>query len=198
MSDEPIEPTTFGTLTDRLSIRPQEAHVDEVDLRLLRLLLVDGRATLKSLATAVNLSAPAVSERIAKMEADGVIRGHKVDIDWGVLGYTMTAYLSIVIRANFNRDAALQALQSVPEVEEIAVVTGSSDLLVRVRTVGFDHLKDVIAKHLWSRSDLEFTETKIAFFSEQSNTVEQYRLSRLLDEAGPGRRPRRDAGEPRH
>jgi DNA-binding Lrp family transcriptional regulator len=69
----------------------------------------------------------------------------------------------------------------VPEVEETSVVTGASDLIVRIRCTGVEHLKAIIAEHIWSRTDLDFTETRLAFFSESSATVEQYRLDRLLE-----------------
>ena len=175
------EKSVFGSLADGLTSNPPVVALDEIDLKLLSLLLKDARATLKSLAEAVGLSAPAVSERMTRLQQEGVVRGYRVDIDWRSLGYTLTAYLSVVIRAGSHRDEVVTDLQSVPEVEEISVVTGASDLIVRIRCTGFEHLKAIIAEHIWSRTDLDFTETRLAFFSESSATVEQYRLDRLLE-----------------
>lgn len=169
----------FQNLAERLSMESAPAQCDEIDLQLLRLLLADARATLKSLAEAVGLSSPAVSERMQRLSNEGVIRGYKADIDWARFGYSMLVYLSVVIRSNGNRDEILQELSLVPNVEEVSVVTGSSDLILRIRVTGFDHLKLVIAEHIWSRDDLEFTETRVAFFSEQATDVEFRRLDYL-------------------
>lgn len=169
----------FQNLSERLSKESNPVQCDAIDLQLLKLLLADARATLKSLAEAVGLSSPAVSERMQRLSNEGIIRGYKADIDWARFGYTMLVYLSVVIRSNRNRDAVLQELALVPNIEEVSVVTGSSDLILRIRVTGFDHLKLVIAEHIWSRDDLEFTETKVAFFTEQDTTVEMKRLEYL-------------------
>lgn len=162
--------------------------MDATDLKLLKLLLEDGRATLKSLAEAVGLSSPAVSERLSRLHNVGVITGYSVDIDWQALGYSMVVYLSILIRPGFDRGAVLEELGSVPNIEEIAVVTGPSDLILRIRTTGFDHLTSMIATHIWSRTDLEFTETRVAFYTESAGDFEIDRINALLakhaEEAG--------------
>ncbi|WP_017792077.1 Lrp/AsnC family transcriptional regulator [Leucobacter salsicius] len=153
---------------------------DAIDLKLMKLLLEDGRATLKSLAAAVGLSSPAVSERLARLQSVGVIKGYSVDIDWQALGYSMVVYLSILIRPGFDRSTVLEDLGSVPNIEEIAVVTGPSDLILRIRTTGFEHLTSMIAEHIWSRNDLEFTETRVAFYTESTGTFEIDRINTLL------------------
>ena len=183
----PHEKSIFGYLSDGLTKDPPIASLDEIDLKLLSLLLKDARATLKSLASEVGLSAPAVSERMARMQQEGVVRGYRVDVDWRTLGYTLTAYLSVIVRVGTHRDKVLLDLQEVPEVEEISVVTGSSDLIVRIRCTGFDHLKSIIAEHIWARTDLDFTETRLAFYSDSSADIEQHRLDRLLAELRKGR-----------
>lgn len=183
----PIQKSIFGYLSDDITKDPPVASLDETDLKLLSLLLKDARATLKSLATEVGLSAPAVSERMARMQQEGVVRGYRVDIDWRTLGYTLTAYLSVVVRVGNHRDQVLLELRQVPEVEEISVVTGASDLIVRIRCTGFDHLKRIIAEHIWARTDLDFTETRLAFYSDSSTDIEQHRLDQLLRELREGR-----------
>lgn len=178
--------STFGSLADGLTSDPPLVALDETDIKLLSMLHDNARATLKSLADTVGLTAPAVSERMAQMKQEGVIRGYRVDIDWRALGYTLTTYLSVVIRTGASRDDVVAALQAIPEVEETSVVTGSSDLILLIRTKGFDHLKRIIAEYVWARDDLEFTETRLAFFSESAAGVEQHRLDQILAELRAG------------
>lgn len=55
--------------------------MDKYDRMLLAALLENGRATYAQLARQVNLSAPAVAERVAKLEASGVISGYTAKVD---------------------------------------------------------------------------------------------------------------------
>ena len=55
--------------------------MDKYDRMLLSALLENGRASYADLARKVNLSAPAVAERVAKLEASGVITGYQANID---------------------------------------------------------------------------------------------------------------------
>lgn len=179
---------SFVTVSEAIKNPAPLPATDAIDLKLMKLLLEDGRATLKSLAAEVGLSSPAVSERLARLNSVGIIKGYSVDIDWQLLGYSMVVYLSILIRPGFDRSSVLEDLGQVPNIEEIAVVTGPSDLILRIRTTGFEHLTSMIAEHIWSRNDLEFTETRVAFYTEKTPAFEIERINTLLakhaDEAG--------------
>lgn len=61
------------------------------------------------------------------------------------------------------------------------MVTGPQDLILRIRTTGFDHLTSMIAEHIWSRGDLEFTETKVAFYTESTTDFEAERIAALIE-----------------
>ena len=60
--------------------------IDELDQRILDVLLTDSRISLKQLAEQVGLSSPSVSERLRRLEERGVIRHYTVDIDPKALG----------------------------------------------------------------------------------------------------------------
>ena len=55
--------------------------MDEIDLKLLRLLQKNARTPIKALAGEVRLSSPAVSARIERLENQGVIRAYTLDVD---------------------------------------------------------------------------------------------------------------------
>ncbi|KGS11088.1 AsnC family transcriptional regulator, partial [Pseudomonas coronafaciens] len=60
--------------------------LDKYDRILLDELLKNGRASFAQLAKLVNLSAPAVAERVAKLEASGVITGYEAKVDLSKVG----------------------------------------------------------------------------------------------------------------
>ena len=68
--------------------------LDDTNLRLVAELQEDARLSLAELGRRVGLSSPAVADRLARLEEDGVIRGYHADIDPRAVGYA----LSVVIR----------------------------------------------------------------------------------------------------
>ena len=77
--------------------------MDEIDLKLLRLLQKNARTPIKALAGEVRLSSPAVSARIERLEKQGVIRAYTLDLDPLQLGHHILAYihLDMLIKVSF-------------------------------------------------------------------------------------------------
>ncbi|PZG01562.1 Lrp/AsnC family transcriptional regulator [Micromonospora deserti] len=69
--------------------------LDGTNVRLLDVLSVDPRASAAELARRVGMSAPAVRERLARLEEAGVIRGYRVDIDPAAIGLPVAAWVRI-------------------------------------------------------------------------------------------------------
>ncbi|MDO4269432.1 MAG: Lrp/AsnC family transcriptional regulator [Eubacteriales bacterium] len=105
--------------------------MDEIDLKLLRLLQQNSRAPVKYLAGAVSLSSPAVSARIERLEKRGVIRGYTLDIDPLQLGYHILAYINLDMQPA-QKAEFYPFIQSCPSVLECNCVTGNYSMLVKV------------------------------------------------------------------
>src|SRR5690348_16932251 len=69
--------------------------LDEVNVRLLTELAADPRQSMSELARRVGMSAPAVTERVARLEAAGVIRGWRLDVDPAAIGLAVSAWVRI-------------------------------------------------------------------------------------------------------
>ena len=69
--------------------------MDRTDYKILNLLQQDSRITLRSIGEQVGLTPPAVSERIRKMEEDGVIRSFRVSVDRTLLDCSMTGFIFV-------------------------------------------------------------------------------------------------------
>jgi Lrp/AsnC family leucine-responsive transcriptional regulator len=133
-------------------------ELDEVDRRLIALLAADARASQRSLARHLNMSPPAVGERIARLERAGVIQGYTVRVGWSALGY-VTAYLAVTATQGADQAALIRSLHALPEVEEVLVITGSMDLLIRVRVRDHNHLRNLLLSQVWQIEGLQRTET---------------------------------------
>src|SRR6266542_2201138 len=136
--------------------------LDEQDLAILRLLVGDARMSQRRLAREVGMSAPAVAERVARLERAGVIRGYRADVERAALGYDLVVYIGVVAVQGADQPQVVSALRSMREVEDVHVVTGPKDLLVRLRVRDHEHLREVLFDRLWSLGGVERTETYIS------------------------------------
>ncbi|GIM92944.1 Lrp/AsnC family transcriptional regulator [Paractinoplanes toevensis] len=111
--------------------------MDSIDLRLIDLLRENARSSYAELARKVGLSAPAVHERVGKLEAAGTIRGYRADVDHEALGLGVTALIGIIEDSGADTDDVLTAVRAMPEVESCYFMAGveSYQLTVRVGTI---------------------------------------------------------------
>ncbi len=158
-SSELTDRAPLSGLLDVTAPLPKEpAQLDALDRRLVALLAVDSRASQRKLARDLHMSPPAVAERIARLERHGVIRGYTIRLDWTALGY-VTVFLAVTAVQGADQGAILEALRSLPEVEEIVVITGSMDMLARIRVRDHAHLRQVLLSEIWRIAGVQRTET---------------------------------------
>ncbi|RUV56131.1 Lrp/AsnC family transcriptional regulator, partial [Mesorhizobium sp. M5C.F.Ca.IN.020.14.1.1] len=111
--------------------------LDDLDRRLLEILIKDSRTSLKELAQQVRLSSPSVAERLRRLEDRGVIRTFTVEIDPQALGYSLQAIVRI--RPLPGKLHIVQKLiEEIPEFGECDKVTGDDCFVARlfVRSIG--------------------------------------------------------------
>lgn len=107
--------------------------VDSVDRQLLDALRGNARATYAELARIVGLSAPAVHERVGKLEATGVITGYHAALAPEALGYATNALVGIFISDDADTDDVAGQLAALPAVEHCWFVAGEETFVVKVR-----------------------------------------------------------------
>jgi Lrp/AsnC family transcriptional regulator, leucine-responsive regulatory protein len=137
---------------------PAPVTLDAVDRQLLALLSRDARISQRRLGRELRMSPPAIGERISRLERLGVIRGYTVSIDWSALGF-VTCYLAVSALQGADQGSVMAALHRLPEVEEVIVITGSLDMLARVRVRDHTHLRQLLLEHVWQIDGVQRTET---------------------------------------
>ncbi len=116
--------------------------LDDINRDILDLLLQDGRMSYRELGERVGLTAPAVTERVRKLEELGVITGYRAVVDYEALGFPLLC----VIRLNSPRGAAGvdDIIRGIPEVIEANRVTGSESHVIRARLRSTAHLEQML------------------------------------------------------
>ena len=119
-------------------------QTDSVDKRLISALRTNARVTFAELARVVGLSAPAVHERVGKLEAAGVITGYHAAVAPAALGLDVSALVGILQGDRGDSDKIYAALRDMPEIEDCWFVAGEETFVVKVRVPDMPSLEQAI------------------------------------------------------
>jgi Lrp/AsnC family leucine-responsive transcriptional regulator len=120
-------------------ISPLDAH----DTRILAELQRDARITMAELGRRVDLSQPAVTERVRKLELNGVIRGYRAIVDPQRLGYGIRAIVRVG-RVEYARMVKL--IEQTQEVVNAWNVTGEDSWILEIAVIDVEHLDAVVTR----------------------------------------------------
>jgi Lrp/AsnC family leucine-responsive transcriptional regulator len=121
--------------------------LDDVNLRLLELLRDDPRLTMAELARRVGMSAPAVTDRVQRLEQAGVIAGYRLELDPRALGLPIAAYVRVRPAPRQLQKIAELAVAT-PEVVECHRITGEDCFLIKVHVEAVDRLEGILDRFL--------------------------------------------------
>jgi Lrp/AsnC family leucine-responsive transcriptional regulator len=138
----------------------EQPDLDEIDIRILALLQEHCKTPLAKIGERVGLSAPAVIERIKKLEESGVIVGYRASIDARKLGHDIGAFIGVLTTHPHGIRDVEEQIATRPEVLECHHVTGGYTLLLKVRTADTSTLEELIS-HLRSIEGVTRTETMV-------------------------------------
>jgi len=127
--------------------RSDTSTLDPTDGRLLAELQEDARLTHAELGRRVNLSAPAVAERLRRLERAGVITGYRAEVDPKALGYGLGVIMRIRPAARQLPKVAELARET-PEVVECHRITGEDCFFMKLHVRDVEHLEEVLDRFI--------------------------------------------------
>ena len=148
-----------------------EGALDDVDLRLLRILQADGRITNLKLAAAVGLSSASTHERVRRLVRDGAILGFSARLNPTLLqaGLLVFAEVRLADMSNAVHEAFKAAVQLRPEILECHEVAGGFDYLLKTRVAHMGAYRDLVAAVAWRLPGVRDVRT-YAVMEELKNT----------------------------
>jgi Lrp/AsnC family leucine-responsive transcriptional regulator len=117
--------------------------MDATDRRIVEELQVDGRLTMAELGRRVKLSAPAVAERVQRLERDGVITGYHAAVDPRRIGYPLAAIVRIA-PATRQLEKIRELVRESPEVVECHRITGEDCFFLELYVRSMDDLEPLL------------------------------------------------------
>ena len=146
--------------------------LDDIDLRLLRILQADGRITNLALAAAVGLSSASTHERVKRLVRDGVILGFGARLNPNLLEAGMLVFAEVRLSdmSNAVNEAFKAAVRLRPEILECHEVAGGFDYLLKTRVADMGAFRDLVAAVAWNLPGVRDVRT-YAVMEELKNTT---------------------------
>lgn len=124
-------------------MRHHPANLDPTDRKILGALAEDATRSYAELSGIVNLSAPAVHDRVKRLKRDGIIKGTVAILDGCKLGRTLLTFL-VVDTSSYSATRELLKFADRREVEELHTVAGDGCVLVKVRAADTESLENFL------------------------------------------------------
>lgn len=120
--------------------------LDKIDKELLRLLQENGRATISSLSEAVELSMPAVSERVKRLESSGVIQKFTTLLNPSLVDKQLLALIQIGFDQQKHADMFVDFVADEKDIRECYRITGNFEYTLKVQTSSTSTLEQLLTR----------------------------------------------------
>ncbi len=141
--------------------------LDDLDIKVLNILQKNGRTKRSEIAEKIGLSIPSLSERIKKLEENGIIEGYYAKLNKNSFGFDIMAFILVVMESSKNYDALSKNVEDTPEILECYSILGEGS-----------HILKAIVKNT---ADLEKLLGKIQSWPGVARTVTSFVLSTIKE-----------------
>ncbi len=145
--------------------------LDEKDLKILDILKQNSKLTTQQIAKKTNIPITTIHNRIKKLEKLGIIKSYTVVLDYKQLEKGILAYILVTVNyllpsgKKLRQEDIAKNIKKLANVEEVNIMTGVTDILVKVRVKDIDELNNFIIKRLREIDGIDKTQTMIVLSS---------------------------------
>jgi len=145
--------------------------MEEQDLKVVRRLMREGRSTWVELAQLLGLSAPAVADRVRRLEERGVVRGYSALVDPEAVGLGVTAFVAVTLERPEHRAGFLGWVDGRAEVQECHHIAGEGDYLLKVRCAAVRDLEGIVSEGVKGIDGVASTRTTVVLSTHKETPV---------------------------
>ncbi|OGU31289.1 MAG: AsnC family transcriptional regulator [Ignavibacteria bacterium GWA2_35_9] len=120
--------------------------LDDLDIKMLNMLQKKARTKRNELAEAVELSIPSVSERLHKLETNGVIEGYYTKLNRKIFGFDIMAYILVVMESSKHYRSLITHVEKKPEILECHSVLGEGSHLLKALVKNSEALEKLLSE----------------------------------------------------
>lgn len=134
--------------------------LNELDFKIMRHLIDDGRKSLTDIARDLSVSVGTVSNHLTRLQQDGVLLVFG-QVDPNRIGFNAYAQVFIAVRPATRIEAIAEEVMTFPEVSFVAQIAGEFDLEINVMCRDNDHLTSVLNERLYQIEGISHTRTNM-------------------------------------
>ncbi|MEO5908910.1 MAG: Lrp/AsnC ligand binding domain-containing protein [Ginsengibacter sp.] len=146
-------------------------NVDKLDLKIIQEMLENAETPYAELGKKLFVSGGTIHVRIKKLEELGVIKGKKLKVNLGVLGYDITAFVGIFLEKSSLYDVVAKELEKIPEIIRLNYTTGNYSMYLEIVCKDISQLRSVLHDGLQKIKGIERTETLISLAESFNRSV---------------------------
>lgn len=142
--------------------------VDEIDVKILDLLQENARIKRSEIADKIDLSIPSVTDRLNKLENNGIIEKYLTKLSHKSLGKDITAFIFVASESSTHYPEFINHVLHTPEILECHSVTGDGSHVLKIRTENTSSLEKILAK-IQSWKGVRSTRTSIVLSTHKES-----------------------------
>lgn len=146
-------------------------NFDALDRKLLSALMANGRVKWTALADEFGVSAPAIADRVRRLEREGVVTGYAAQLNAEAVGFDITAFVTVTLAHPQHRDAFLTYVQATGTIQSCHHIVGAGDYLLKVRCRSTAELEHLLSDELKGLEGVVKTQTTISLRTIKETTV---------------------------
>ena len=120
--------------------------LDNLDLKILRTLQQNGRTKRNELAELVGLSIPSVSDRLKKLESNGIIEGYYAKVKRQAFGFDILAFIMVMMDSSKHYKDLIKHVEKHPNIIECYSVLGEGSHLLKVAVKNTESLEKLLSE----------------------------------------------------
>lgn len=136
--------------------------IDNLDRRILQIIMRNARIPSKDVAAVCGVSRAAIHQRIQRLQEVGVITGSGYHVNVKELGFRTTTYIGVTLERGALYREVIPELEKIPEITECHFTTGPYTILLKVVARDNEHLMELLNDHIQMIPGVTGTETLIS------------------------------------
>ena len=150
----------------------REINLDEVDIKILEVLMKDAKKPYTEVAKKAFVSGGTVHVRMRKLEESGIVDGTTLKVNYSKLGFDITAFIGIFLEKSAFYDQVIDRLKEIPEITTIHYTTGNYSMFCRLHCKDTKHLKDVLHDKIQMVDGIDRTDTMISLEESLNRNIQ--------------------------
>ena len=150
-----------------MNTKEKKIFLDSIDQKILSMLKSNARNSVSNIADEINLSIPATSDRIKKMEDMSIITGYQAIVNPQKIGLDISALISIISESSSDYEKIITYANETDEIVECFATTGRGSHILLVQTENSQSLEQLLRK-IQSWPNVIRTETQIVLSTNKN------------------------------